>query len=893
MNRTLMLALAAGGLATGAARAQFSWNNPAGGQWNQSLNWTPLGVPNGPTAAAFISQAGTYQVSLNGQTTLQTLSKTNPNATLFMPDNTNLRLMTGAHINDGPMVIGNGGGVNWTYLSLVGTPSIGGTGTIVLDAHPANLDTAFITHNAGGDFGTFGAGQTVRGSGRVFASLVNNGTVQADINGRTLQLQDNPKTNNSVFKAVNGGILGIFNCAVTQNAGGVVRADGGQVHLYNMGLTGGDIQSMNGGLTRITAGSATLENVTVSGPFRLDDNTVLRIPPGGFINNGTVTIGTGAGVNWTYLNFFGTPSIGGVGTIVLDAHPANLDTAFINPNAGGDFGTFGAGQTVRGSGRVISKIVNNGTVQADVSGRSLQLQDNPKTNNSVFKAMNGGILGIVNCAITQGASGIVRADGGEVHLSNMGLTGGELQSMNGGLTRITAGSATLENVTVSGPFRLDDNTVLRIPPGGFINNGTVTIGTGAGVNWTYLNFFGTPSIGGVGTIVLDAHPANLDTAFINPNAGGDFGTFGAGQTVRGSGRVISKIVNNGTVQADVSGRSLQLQDNPKTNNSVFKAMNGGILGIVNCAITQGASGIVRADGGEVHLDNMSLTGGLVNATNGGLTRVTGGTVTFDGAKVSGPMQLNDNTVLALTAGGLENNGHIKVGNAAGNNWTYLRFYANGTLSGTGTVELAANPANFDTAFLSNTAGGIVGTIGPNQTVKGNGRFHTEIANQGTVAPGSSIGQLQAMHPYTQTASGVLDIEIGGTAAGQHDVFAGPGSKALDGKLKLSLVNGYVPTTAHLTTVVTGNSVSGQFATIEAPTLPGSLRWRVEYSPTSVAVRVTCYPDCNADGVMNIADFGCFQTNFAVGNTYADCNGDGMMNLADFGCFQTKFVIGCP
>ncbi len=55
----------------------------------------------------------------------------------------------------------------------------------------------------------------------------------------------------------------------------------------------------------------------------------------------------------------------------------------------------------------------------------------------------------------------------------------------------------------------------------------------------------------------------------------------------------------------------------------------------------------------------------------------------------------------------------------------------------------------------------------------------------------------------------------------------------------------------------------------------------------------CYPDCNGDMLLNLADFGCFQTAFATGNMYADCNGDTILNLADFGCFQTKFAIGCP
>ncbi|MCC6661957.1 MAG: DUF1929 domain-containing protein [Phycisphaerales bacterium] len=61
----------------------------------------------------------------------------------------------------------------------------------------------------------------------------------------------------------------------------------------------------------------------------------------------------------------------------------------------------------------------------------------------------------------------------------------------------------------------------------------------------------------------------------------------------------------------------------------------------------------------------------------------------------------------------------------------------------------------------------------------------------------------------------------------------------------------------------------------------------------VWVEGACYADCNADGSVNLADFGCFQTGFALGDPYADCNGDGARNLADFGCFQTRFALGCP
>ena len=55
----------------------------------------------------------------------------------------------------------------------------------------------------------------------------------------------------------------------------------------------------------------------------------------------------------------------------------------------------------------------------------------------------------------------------------------------------------------------------------------------------------------------------------------------------------------------------------------------------------------------------------------------------------------------------------------------------------------------------------------------------------------------------------------------------------------------------------------------------------------------CYADCNGDGQLNLSDFGCFTTRFALGNMYADCNADGVLNLSDFGCYTTKFALGCP
>ncbi|MFM9995599.1 MAG: PEP-CTERM sorting domain-containing protein [Phycisphaerales bacterium] len=56
---------------------------------------------------------------------------------------------------------------------------------------------------------------------------------------------------------------------------------------------------------------------------------------------------------------------------------------------------------------------------------------------------------------------------------------------------------------------------------------------------------------------------------------------------------------------------------------------------------------------------------------------------------------------------------------------------------------------------------------------------------------------------------------------------------------------------------------------------------------------SCYPDCNGSGALTVADFGCFQGKFVLGDLYADCNAGGTLTVADFGCFQGKYVLGCP
>ncbi len=78
--------------------------------------------------------------------------------------------------------------------------------------------------------------------------------------------------------------------------------------------------------------------------------------------------------------------------------------------------------------------------------------------------------------------------------------------------------------------------------------------------------------------------------------------------------------------------------------------------------------------------------------------------------------------------------------------------------------------------------------------------------------------------------------------------------------------------------------SGAFAVTGGKASVSWGRWGCEAS--------ACVPDCDASGTLDIDDFICFQTFFAIGDPYADCDASGSLDIDDFICFQTLFAIGC-
>ncbi len=81
-------------------------------------------------------------------------------------------------------------------------------------------------------------------------------------------------------------------------------------------------------------------------------------------------------------------------------------------------------------------------------------------------------------------------------------------------------------------------------------------------------------------------------------------------------------------------------------------------------------------------------------------------------------------------------------------------------------------------------------------------------------------------------------------------------------------------------------------TIDAADTPANAWPTMDNLIVGVSAGSSCYPDCDGSGTLDIDDFICFQTFYAIGDKYADCDASGLLDIDDFICFQTFYAIGC-
>jgi hypothetical protein len=494
------------------------------------------------------------------------------------------------------------------------------------------------------------------------------------------------------------------------------------------------LEGANGSSLVVTS-SGTLDGVTVNGVLDVGNSysgaslTVIN----GLVLNGTAYVGNPSNGWYGGINFAGSQSLSGNGTVVFGGNAQGANALWLS--SGGTTLTIGGGITVRGQNGMVGAstwpwggpgtvgVVNQGTISADVSGGTIVVTAQPLSNAGVLAASNGGQLNVQdlvgnvgqvslglgstldlagsytnNLALNMTTNGVLNLGGTWVNtgsinainatvylggsssgLGSMGIRGsllyvvgsftgaqiGALQysgasleigagglvdnttntlnlsgatgslllnggTLRGGIITCTGGAQitannnnknTLDGVTVNGVLDVGNSysgaslTVIN----GLVLNGTAYVGNPSNGWYGGINFAGSQSLSGNGTVVFGGNAQGANALWLS--SGGTTLTIGGGITVRGQNGMVGAstwpwggpgtvgVVNQGMISADVTGGTIFVNGQPFTNNGLAEALNGGTLTVTGTFTNNGFIGV----SGTVNLPSPS---GVVTLTYG-------------------------------------------------------------------------------------------------------------------------------------------------------------------------------------------------------------------------------------------------------------------------------------
>ncbi len=700
-------------LIANAGAPTHSWLTPASGDWNLGANWD-AGTAPGASSIVELGLFGGYTVSMPLGGDAMSLSISNTNAILEIDNARTFNLFGDLH-NDGLIIVNPTASVSATHLDFEADAMLTGTGTILLNSIASR---AQIRTGTGATF-TQGLQHSIEGYGQIAGSMLNNGTVDANVATQTMDLFFADKANNSILRASSGGRLQISSITINQGTNGTIGADGASsvVDFNSATINNGSIQSTNGGLLTIST-IATLDGVDfLQGQMNILNARTLDVF-NSITNDGIITVNSDGGASATQLDFENSGSFFGSGDVVLNSLGAR---ARLRTGAGVTM-TNSAMHTIRGFGQIEANLINNGVVNANVASQELLLNFNPKTNNAMMLATGGGILDFGSIAVTQSPSGEIHADGAgsRIDFANTTVTGGQINASGGASVEIF--SATYDGVTVSGPHNVANALTLDVF-NSLVNNGVITINPGSAGSATQLDFENTGSLLGNGEVVLNSFDAR---ARIRTGPGATM-TNSANHTIRGWGRIEAALINDGLVRADNPGNEIFLNIDNKVNNATMEAINGAGLDFASITIDQTGGGEILADGAGsgIDLNTAVILGGDLMTTNGALIEVVN--TTLDDVNFGGDMHVLNAFTLSISDS-INNNGTITVNPGSLGSATQLDFVNDGAFNGNGQVVLNS----FDARARIRTLNDSTATNSTNHTIRGWGRIEAAMINNGTI-----------------------------------------------------------------------------------------------------------------------------------------------------------------
>jgi hypothetical protein len=758
------ICLAAGSLHA----ATFTWNGSAG-DWYNTNNWTPAGLP--ATNDTINFNSGTINLSAP----VLIAGQFNWNGGTI--SNTSLTIAS-----NGVMVLGSGSTkILWTSLTNAGTVTWTG-GNFEVDYSSANNQFGFIQNLPGGLFDIQNSAQIYNGSAVNGAAFQNAGMLRKSVNSSgftfALPLVNTGGTVSNLTGTLNFNIGGVIEGGFSASAGATISFTGG-MFTYNAPATvnGPGTVQVNG--ATLTLVSNAIPNLTLtSGTFSLGPN----FQAGGVITNLAITGGTLTGnniVSGTFTNGAALP-----GSLTL------LSGAVVNWTGGSIQGPVmvPVGATLNLTGSSIKylwgALTNAGTV---IWGGTSTLEVDYSTTASQFGLIVNLPGALFDVQSSQTLS--INSPNGTI-FQNLGTF---------------RKSSDVNTTTISIPF-INSGLVTNIQGvtrfvGGGTIEGTFGAAAGATINFNTGNFvYNTPpTLTGTGTIQITGGTLTLASNTI-PNLQLAGATVTLGQNFQG-GTITNLTVLSGTLNGNivVSGVFSNGASMPGSLTVLSGATATWSAGTMQGPINIGAGGTLNLVGSS----QKYLWGPLTNA--GTVTWTGGGNFEIDNSSANGQFGLAVNLPGGLWD--IQNSQTMAIGG--------VPFFQNG-----GTFRKSADNNTTQINVLFNNTGIVTAQVGT-ISFRGGGNIQGTF----TTASGATVdfhsGNFTYAVPPVLSGGGAFQF-TGGTMAFANNTI--PNLQIAGGTVTLgqNFQGGIITnlTLASGSIVNTNLTVSGTFNTAAA--LPGSL-----------------------------------------------------------------------
>jgi len=588
---------------------------------------------------------------------------------------------------------------------------------------------------------------------------------------------------------------------------------------------------------------------TNAGTLRFESNgglyaANLLVSSGGVLNTGLIAVNAGSGGQRLIM-----ANLDNQGRVEVNGPATFTKSGGVYTNAGEFIVSPSGSLNIAGGLQVFNQ--NDGVLEASGEVKLMGMTFN----------FNGGAIegaGMIPTAITLnlgpaagGAAFTLRGScllGGDVGLGQVLWVNGN-PTGGAGLLRANSG------FTNRGTIRLESSggalaSNLLLASGTLVNQGRIEVNAGSGGQRLI-----TADLDNQGIFRNNAQLQFNKSRGVYTNSGGEF-RVEAGQSLT---------IASGLQVFNQNGGDLVVDGDMNLSTMTFNINGGSVPAkaplLYNCALNFGSSGAAAgvaflkvrgrctlngdvAPGQTIWVNGTTATDAVLTATNGLTNR---GVIRLESSE--SPVASN----LVITSGTLVNEGTIAVNRGAGggrsilanldnqgffdvNTRAVLSKSANGVFANSGEIDVVAGDSlTISVGRFTNSEPGRVSGGGElvfsridlhgTGTLRANVYSHNTTLNPGLDGPGI----LRIEGNYYQGPISELNLQVGGLNPGaEHDQLQVTGAALIDGKLGVSVINGYQPNPCDAYAVFTYASRSGQFSPAEGLNLGGDRVFRLGY-----------------------------------------------------------------